>query len=72
MLYELLAGRKPFVGEGPTATIVKILREDAPPLNQAAPGLPPQLVAAVEKRPELGAAVKKDLPELDFEAGGVC
>ena len=49
MLYELLAGRKPFVGEGPTATIVKILREDAPPLNQVAPGLPPQLIAAVDK-----------------------
>ena len=49
MLYELLAGRKPFVGEGPTATIVKILREDPPSLNQVAPGLPPQLVSAVEK-----------------------
>ena len=49
MLYELLAGRKPFIGEGPTATIVKILREDPPSLNQTAPGLPPQLVAAVEK-----------------------
>ena len=49
MLYELLAGRKPFIGEGPTATIVKILREDPPSLNQTAPGLAPQLVAAVEK-----------------------
>ena len=49
MLYELLAGRKPFIGEGPTATIVKILRENPPSLNQTAPGLSPQLVAAVEK-----------------------
>jgi hypothetical protein len=49
MLYEMLAGRKPFAGEGPTATIVKILREDPPSLNQVAPGLPPQLVAAVDK-----------------------
>ncbi len=49
MLYELLAGRKPFVGEGPTATIVKILREAPPSLNQTAPGLAPQLVAAVDK-----------------------
>ena len=63
MLYELLAGRKPFVGEGPTATIVKILREDAPPLNQAAPGLPPQLVAAVEK------ALAKD-PAARFQTAG--
>jgi len=63
MLYELLAGRKPFVGEGPTATIVKILREDAPSLNQAAPGLPPQLVAAVDK------ALAKN-PEQRFQTAG--
>ncbi len=63
VLYELLAGRKPFVGEGPTATIVKILREDAPSLNQAAPGLPPQLVAAVDK------ALAKN-PEQRFQTAG--
>ena len=61
MLYELLAGRKPFIGEGPTATIVKILREDAPPLNQAAPGLPPQLVAAV--REGAGQGARRTLPD---------
>ncbi len=49
MLYELLAGRKPFVGEGPTATIVKILREEPPSLAAVAPGIPSQLVAAVSK-----------------------
>jgi serine/threonine-protein kinase len=49
MLYELLAGRKPFQGDAPTATIVKILREDPPPLETIVPGLPPRLLAAVRK-----------------------
>jgi hypothetical protein len=49
MLYELIAGRKPFQGDTPTATIVKILREDPPPLESFAAGLPPRLVAAVRR-----------------------
>jgi hypothetical protein len=49
MLYELVAGRKPFKGETPTATIVQILREDPPTLETVVPGLPPQLAAAIRK-----------------------
>jgi len=49
MLYELIAGRKPFQGDTPTATIVKILREDPPPLESFAAGIPPRLVAAVRR-----------------------
>jgi serine/threonine-protein kinase len=49
MLYEMLAGQKPFQGDSPTSTIMKILRDDPPPLEETAPGLPPQLVAAVMK-----------------------
>ena len=49
MLYEMLTGRKPFQGDSPTATIMKILRDDPPPLEETVPGLPPQLVAAVMK-----------------------
>ena len=49
MLYELIAGRKPFQGDTPTATIVKILREDPPPLESLAAGLPPRLLAAVRR-----------------------
>ena len=49
LLYELLAGRKPFKGETPTATIIQILREDPPPLGTLVPGLPSQLVAAVRR-----------------------
>jgi serine/threonine-protein kinase len=47
VLYELLAGRKPFVADSPTAVILKILKEDPTPLDTLAPDLPPDLVAAV-------------------------
>ncbi|MDQ3421512.1 MAG: PEGA domain-containing protein, partial [Acidobacteriota bacterium] len=46
---EMLAGRKPFKGETPTATIVQILREDPPALDKLVPGIPPRLVAAVKR-----------------------
>jgi serine/threonine-protein kinase len=49
MLFELLAGRKPFKGDTPTATIVQILREDPPALETLIPGVPPRLVAAVRR-----------------------
>ncbi len=49
VLYELLAGRKPFQAESPTTTIVKILHEAPTPLDEVAPGLPAPLVAAVSK-----------------------
>ena len=56
LLYELLAGRKPFEGDALTNVMVGILREDPPSLDALVPGLPPQLVAAVlrslEKDPE--------------------
>ncbi len=47
LLYELLAGRKPFEGDDLTAVMVAILREEPPSLDVLVPGLPPQLVAAV-------------------------
>ena len=49
VLYELLTGRKPFRGDTPTGTIVQILRQDPPALETLVPGLPPQLVAAVNR-----------------------
>src|SRR5262245_3182606 len=47
VLYELLAGKKPFEGETPTNVIVKILKEEPPPIETLAFGLPKQLIAAV-------------------------
>ena len=49
MLYEMLAGRKPFKGDSPTSTIVQILRENPPSLDTLVGGLPPQLAAVVGK-----------------------
>jgi hypothetical protein len=49
VLYEVLAGCKPFQADSLTAMVVKLLREDPPSLDEVAPGLPPQLVAAVSR-----------------------
>jgi serine/threonine-protein kinase len=49
VLYEVLANRKPFQADTLTATVVKLLREDPPSLDEVAPGLPAQLVSAVGK-----------------------
>jgi serine/threonine protein kinase len=39
MLYEILAGKTPFRGETPIATLVKILKDPIPPLASVAPGV---------------------------------
>lgn len=49
VLYELLAGRKPFEGDSPTAVIVKILKDEPTPLTSVAPDVPPDVAAAVMK-----------------------
>jgi serine/threonine-protein kinase len=49
VLYELLAGRKPFDGEQPLNVVHQILTTPAPPLDEARPGLPRALLAAVDK-----------------------
>jgi serine/threonine-protein kinase len=49
VLYELLAGRRPFQADAPTGIIVKILHEAPPPITDFVQGLPPALVAAVNK-----------------------
>jgi serine/threonine protein kinase len=49
VLYELLAGRRPFEGEQFLHVIYEILSGEAPRLASVLPGLPPKLVAAVER-----------------------
>jgi serine/threonine protein kinase len=49
VLYELLAGRRPFESDSPTATHLKIMREDPPSLNSIVPDLPQPLAAVVTK-----------------------
>ncbi len=56
VLYELLAGRRPFVGESRTGLLASILKEEPPPLSDLQPPPPSSLVAIVrtclEKDPE--------------------
>jgi len=57
VLYELLAGCRPFVGEQFLEVIHQILSFEAPPLATLRPDLPPKLVAVIEH------AMKKDIAE---------
>ena len=57
VLYELLAGRRPFEGEQPLNIVHQILNAAPPPLGEARPGLPRGLLAAVER------AMRKDAGE---------
>jgi beta-lactam-binding protein with PASTA domain len=47
LLYELLTGSKPYVGENPLQVIYRHLNEDVPAPSRAVPGLPPELDAIV-------------------------
>ena len=49
VLYELLAGKKPFEGDSPTVIAHKILQEPPPPLAAIAPRAPKALVAIVDR-----------------------
>ena len=49
LLYEALAGRKPFAGDTPVATAYAIQHETPTPLAELRPDLPSSVVAAVER-----------------------
>ena len=49
LLYEALAGRKPFTGDTPVATAYAIQHETPDPLAELRPDLAPGVVAAVEQ-----------------------
>jgi eukaryotic-like serine/threonine-protein kinase len=46
VLYEMVAGRPPFVAESPVAVALAHVRENPQPLDQMAEGVPPNLAAA--------------------------
>jgi predicted Ser/Thr protein kinase len=56
MLYEMVARKRPFEGDSPTATMMQIVQVTPPPIDSIAPGLPRELVAAIarglEKNPD--------------------
>src|SRR5262245_56374938 len=49
MLYEMVAGRPPFVGGTPNETIAAILRDEPPPLAECAPDAPPEMEEILSK-----------------------
>ncbi|HEY6051658.1 MAG TPA: serine/threonine-protein kinase, partial [Thermoanaerobaculia bacterium] len=56
VLYEMLAGRRPFQGDSHLLTLTAILRDAAPPLRSSRQDVPPELqrivTRSLEKRPE--------------------
>jgi serine/threonine-protein kinase len=49
VLYELIARRKPFEGDAPTAVMMKIIHDEPPPIRHFAPEIPATLVNAITK-----------------------
>ena len=49
VLYEMLAGRRPFEGESLLSTLTAILRDDPPPLKAARPDVPADLDRIVSR-----------------------
>src|SRR5205085_5327598 len=43
MLYEMLTGKRAFMGDSPVSTLASILRAEAPDLAQQVPDIPPEL-----------------------------
>ena len=64
MLYEMLAGERPFPGSYPQAIVYGIINSDPEPLSGRRAGLPLQLVQVVEK------CLAKD-PDRRYEGTGV-
>jgi serine/threonine-protein kinase len=55
--YELLAGRRPFLGSQAAELMSNIIMQPTPSLSLAAPGTPPDVIAVVEK------ALRKDVEQ---------
>jgi len=49
LLYELLASKKPFQGDAPTAVVYQIMHVEPPPLHEVVPDLPEPLLAVVSR-----------------------
>jgi serine/threonine protein kinase len=71
VLYEMIAGRRPFAGQSTSDVIAAILEHDPAPLGRFDPDVPPELqrivAKALRKDPEQRYQVMKDLL-LDLQA----
>ncbi len=74
VLYEMLAGRRPFAGEARVEIMTAILREDAAPLSAVSPAVAPALdrivLHCLEKAPEARFQTARDLAFALESAGG--
>lgn len=76
VLYEAVAGKRPFEGESVTETMMNIIMQEPPDLGAVAPSAPPTLVEvvrrALQKKPErrFGSAgeMVDTLAKVDFSA----
>ena len=57
VIYEMVAGQRPFIGETPSDSLAAILKVEPTPLSRVAPEAPPELVRIVTK------ALRKDREE---------
>ncbi|MHB0971358.1 MAG: serine/threonine-protein kinase [Thermoanaerobaculia bacterium] len=72
VMYEMLAGRKPFDGVGLTDVLFNVVHQAPPPLSAAAPGVPSWCCAFIERllekdperRPASAAAASAELRRL--------
>jgi serine/threonine-protein kinase len=49
MLYEMVTGQRPYLGETPLSVIMKLVLEPLPPARTVNPDLPPELDAVLQK-----------------------
>jgi serine/threonine protein kinase len=72
MLYEMVAGRAPFVGDSVTEVAQSILEEEPPPLDQVSPEAPDELLRIMDRalrkeragRYQTAAEMRRDLETL--------
>jgi serine/threonine protein kinase/TolB-like protein/Flp pilus assembly protein TadD len=81
VLYEMLAGKKPFMGDTISDVIVSVLERDPPPVTSYAPGVPARLAEAVsdalvknkhercQTAQELLTVLRRQKRRMEFEAG---
>jgi eukaryotic-like serine/threonine-protein kinase len=77
VLFEMLTGRRPFVGDSPLAVITAILRDKPPLASEVKPGVPQELARLIDRclaktpsaRRQSAADLRADLEDLEKRYG---